>query len=116
VINGDGLQTRDFVYVNDIAAGIMLAVKAGDERGLSGTFNLATGRSISINELAKNMVKIFGLDLEPEYGPEREGDVKFAQVDISKARDALGYSPAGKLEEVLAELLKPQVQSLQLPA
>jgi UDP-glucose 4-epimerase len=116
VINGDGLQTRDFVYVNDIAAGIMLAVKAGDERGLSGTFNLATGRSISINELAKNMVKIFGLDLEPEYGPEREGDVKFAQVDISRAKDALGYSPAGKLEEVLAELLKPQVQSLQLPA
>ena len=115
VINGDGLQTRDFVYVDDIARGIILAVQAGDAKGLSGTFNLATGRSVTINELAMNMIKVFGLDLEPEYGEERKGDVKFAQVDISKAKKMLGYLPAGKLEVVLGDLLKAKVQSI-LPA
>jgi nucleoside-diphosphate-sugar epimerase len=67
---------------------------------------------VTINELAQNMIKIFGLDLEPEYGEERKGDVKFAQVDISKAKRALGYSPAGKLEVVLGNLLQPRVPSL----
>jgi UDP-glucose 4-epimerase len=111
VIYGDGLQTRDFVYVEDVARAVMLAIEAGERKGLSGTFNVATGRSVSINELARSMIGIFGADLEPVYEPERPGDIKYAQVDISAARKALGYSPAGRLEEVLKEMLAPQVAS-----
>lgn len=111
VIYGDGLQTRDFVYVEDVARAVMLAMEAGERKGLSGTFNVATGRSVSINELARGMIGIFGADFEPVYEPERPGDIKYAQVDISATRKALGYSPRGRLEGVLKDMLAPQVSS-----
>ncbi|WP_337862416.1 SDR family NAD(P)-dependent oxidoreductase [Nitrososphaera sp.] len=108
LINGDGMQTRDFVHVDDIAKGITLALKAAGDRGLSGTFNLATGHSITINELARQMIKVFGVDVTPVYREEQKGDVRYAQVDISQAQGKLGYLPAGKLEEALAEMFRPQ--------
>lgn len=116
MINGDGLQTRDFVFVEDVANAITLAIEAGEKRGLSGRFNVATGRSITINELAKAMIKIFGLDLEPMHREALAGDVRFAQVDISKTRNALGYSPQSALEDALAEMLRSKVKSVASPA
>jgi UDP-glucose 4-epimerase len=110
MINGDGLQTRDFVYVDDVANAVTLAVEAGEKKGLSGRFNVATGRSITINELAGHMIKIFGLDLKPVNREELKGDVRYAQVDISKAKKTLGYSPSAKLEDALAEMLRPSTQ------
>lgn len=111
VIYGDGLQTRDFVYVGDVANAIFLALQASDD-GLSGTFNIATGRSITINDLARAMIDIFGLDVEPVYEDERKGDVRLAQVDISKAKKSLGYMPVGKLEEMLKMLMAPRISSV----
>ena len=116
VINGDGLQTRDFVFVEDVANAIMLAVEAGDKKGLSGRFNVATGRSVTINELAQAMIRIFGLDLEPMHREALVGDVRYAQVDISAARRALGYAPQASLEEALASMLAPRVQGMAHPA
>ncbi len=110
VIYGDGMQTRDFVYVQDVANAITLALES--RAGQNGAFNIATGRSISINELARAMIDIFGLDLEPVYEDERTGDIKAAQVDISRAKRLLGYSPAGRLEEVLRVLMEPKVKSV----
>lgn len=115
VINGDGLQTRDFVFVEDVANAITLAVEAGDKKGLSGRFNIATGRSVTINELAKTMIRIFGLKLEPVHREALVGDVRHAQVDISAARRALGYAPQASLEEALASMLAPRVQSMAHP-
>lgn len=110
VIYGDGLQTRDFVYVQDVANAVTLALES--RMGSAGAFNVATGRSITINELAKAMIEIFGLDVEPVYEEERKGDVKFAQVDISKARKQLNYSPAGRLEQVLRVLMEPRIKNI----
>lgn len=115
VINGDGLQTRDFVFVEDVANAITLAVEAGDKKGLSGRFNIGTGRSVTINELAKTMIRIFGLKLEPVHRGALIGDVRYAQVDISAARRALGYAPQASLEEALAAMLAPRVQSMAHP-
>lgn len=111
VIYGDGLQTRDFVFVGDVANAILLALEAADNN-LSGAFNIATGRSMTINELAQAMIDIFGLDLEPVYEDERKGDVKFAQVDISKATKSLGYVPKGKLEDMLRVLMGPRIGNI----
>lgn len=110
VIYGDGLQTRDFVYVQDVASAIILALESAS--GLSDAFNVATGRSITINDLARAMIEIFGLDVEPVYEDERKGDIKFAQVDISKARRSLGYAPGGKLEDVLKVLMEPRIKGI----
>jgi UDP-glucose 4-epimerase len=110
VIYGDGLQTRDFVYVQDVANAIMLALES--RTGNAGAFNVATGRSITINELAKAMIEIFGLDVEPVYEDERRGDVKFAQVDISRTRKQLKYSPEGRLEQVLRVLMEPRIKGV----
>lgn len=111
VIYGDGLQTRDFVYVGDVANAIVHALEATDNN-VSGAFNVATGRSITINDLAKIMIDIFGLDLETVYEDERKGDVKFAQVDISKAEESLGYASTVKLGDMLRTLMKPRIDNV----
>jgi UDP-glucose 4-epimerase len=108
VIYGDGLQTRDFVFVQDVANAVTLAL----ESGRSGAFNIATGRSITINDLARAMIEIFGLDLEPVHEDERTGDIKFAQVDVSRAKKSLGYAPQGRLEDVLGVLMEPRIKSV----
>jgi UDP-glucose 4-epimerase len=109
VIYGDGLQTRDFVYVQDVANAVTLALESS--AGPQGAFNVATGRSITINELARAMIKIFGLDLEPVYEDERTGDIKLAQVDIERAKRRLGYSPQGKLEDILRVMMEPRIKN-----
>lgn len=111
VIYGDGLQTRDFVYVGDVANAIILALEAA-ANDVSGAYNVATGRSITINDLARTMTDIFELDLDPVYEDERKGDVKFAKVDISKTRRSLGYAPQGKLEDMLATLMEPRISKM----
>ena len=112
VIYGDGLQTRDFVYVEDVANALVLALQEAEENQVSGAFNIATGRSITINDLARSMTDIFGLDLQPCYEEERKGDVKFAQVDISRARRILGYEPRGKLEDMLRMLMGSRIRNM----
>lgn len=111
IIYGDGLQTRDFVYVGDVANAIALALEAASN-GVSGAYNVATGRSITIKDLARAMTDIFELDLDPVYEDERKGDVKFAKVDITKTRKSLGYAPQGKLEDMLAALMEPRISKM----
>lgn len=110
-IYGDGMQTRDFVYVGDVANAIVLALDAANNEN-SGSFNVATGRNITISDLAHIMIDIFGLDIEPVYEEERKGDVKFAEVDISKARELLGFVPIGKLEDMLRTMMGPRIEKM----
>uniref|UniRef100_A0A7C3SPJ7 NAD-dependent epimerase/dehydratase family protein n=1 Tax=Thermofilum pendens TaxID=2269 RepID=A0A7C3SPJ7_THEPE len=102
VIYGDGLQTRDFVHVRDVARAVHLSV----EQGVSNeVFNIATGRPTTILELARLVCRLAGVEAEPIFERPRPGDIKHSYADISKATSLLGYRPAVSLEEGLKELL-----------
>ncbi len=103
LIFGDGKQTMDFVYIEDIARANILAAKADvtDE-----VFNVASGVETSLNELALSLAKVMGSDLKPEYGPERKvNPVQRRLADVSKAKQLLGFEAQVSLEEGLGKLV-----------
>ena len=93
VIFGDGEQSRDFTYVDNVVRANLLATTA--EQPLRGVpINIACGQRVTVTELAVEMARLFGRpDLTPEYRPERAGDVKHSLADLSVARRLLGYEP-----------------------
>ncbi len=91
IITGDGQQSRDFTYIDNVVAGNLLACQA--PAAVGETINLAAGGRVSINDLAVQLQAIIGSRLSPEYAPERPGDIRHSQADISKARALLGYEP-----------------------
>jgi UDP-glucose 4-epimerase len=97
-IFGDGRQTRDFVYVQDVVAALLAA--AGH---LSGVFNVGTGVETSVNELYETLRNVTGTDAEPEYAPARLGDLLRSVVDVSLAERELGWRPQRMLADGLAE-------------
>ena len=100
-IHGDGEQTRDFTYVGNVVDGVLKACHAP---GVAGeVMNVATAGRISLNDVFAALQRISGTSLTPIYGPERAGDVKHSQADISKARRLLHYEPLVSLERGLAE-------------
>ncbi len=99
-IFGDGEQTRDFVNVRDVA---QANYKAGMCRGVSGAFNIASGSSVTINNLVTLMRETSGREPRVEYGAERKGDVRHSLADVSAARQAFGYEPCVELREGLTE-------------
>lgn len=104
LIFGDGKQTMDFVYIEDIARANILAAQADvtDE-----VFNIASGVESSLNDLAYSLARVMGSDLQPEYGAERKvNPVQRRLADPSKARDLLGFEAQVSLEEGLRRLVK----------
>ena len=99
-IHGDGGQTRDFTYVANVVDGVLRAVEA--PRASGEVINVATAGRVSLNQLFQTLRALTGATVTPEYAPERAGDVRDSQADISKARDLLGYSPIVSFEEGLA--------------
>lgn len=93
-IHGDGEQTRDFIYVRDVAAANVFFATTSPETGV---FNVAYGRRITINDLAKTICTLVGSRSEIRHAPERAGDVKHSLADIGKLR-AAGFTPAGTLD------------------
>jgi len=102
VVHGDGSQTRDFVHVSDIVRANLLAATT-DATGEA--YNVGTGTSVTIHELAERLVSLSDTGLSVEFGPERTGDIQDSEADISKARAELGYDPQVDLTEGLAELV-----------
>jgi len=98
-IYGDGGQTRDFTYVANVVDGVLRACTADGASGQ--VINVATGGRISLNELFTTLRTIIGGTMEPEYLPERAGDVRDSQADIGKAKRILGYQPVVPFEEGL---------------
>ena len=91
VIYGDGEQTRDFVFVEDVAQANLLAAEA---TGVSGeVFNVASAESLTVNRLARTIADVLGRALTPVYAPERAGDIRHSAADIDKIEAVLGYSP-----------------------
>jgi len=98
-VHGDGEQTRDFTYVADVVDGVLRACTA---EGVSGeVINVATGGRVSLRQLIAALQKILGTNVQPLFGPTREGDVRDSQADITKARQLLGYQPRTSLEDGL---------------
>ena len=93
VISGDGEQQRDFVHVEDIAAGTMAA-----PGHTPGTYNLGTGRGTSLNELAALLVDRTSPGLSVSHAPAPPGELRFSIADISAARRELGYAPTRTLQ------------------
>jgi UDP-glucose 4-epimerase len=102
-IFGDGAQTRDFVFVADVVRVMLRAVGAG----LTGAsvFNVCTGRSTSVLELARTIASLSGKDPEIRFGPERKGDGRHSYGDPTAARQVLGVGPYIDLRIGLAETL-----------
>jgi UDP-glucose 4-epimerase len=101
-IYGDGEQTRDFIYVKDIvAANAFFATQSP----ATGVFNVACGRKITINDLAKKIRALTGSKSEIKHAPERAGDVKHSLAAIDKLR-AAGFTPASNLADGLAATIQ----------
>jgi UDP-glucose 4-epimerase len=98
-IHGDGTQSRDFTYVANVVEGNVLAADADGVNGA--VLNVATGRGLSVNELADAIGETLGLPVEKEYLPLRAGDVRDSWADVEEARRLLGYEPMVTLEEGL---------------
>jgi UDP-glucose 4-epimerase len=97
-INGDGEQTRDYVYVGDCArANVMVA----DENKATGIFNLGSGKGTSVNEIFAGLRDVIGYKLAPLYGPAKVGETRFIYLSAEKAARELGWQPTISLEEGL---------------
>ena len=100
-IFGDGYQTRDFVYVGDLARSNLLACSTPEAIGK--TLNIASGRQTSIIGLSETLSTVMGLRLKPRFAPPRLGEVRHSQANISQARRVLGWQPQVKLDAGLAQ-------------
>ena len=99
VIYGDGDQSRDFTYIDNIVDETLRACEAQGASGL--VFNGGTGARITLNQVLKLLEKITGKKIQAKYEPARKGDILHSQADISLARKVLGYEPRVLLEEGL---------------
>ena len=98
LINGDGLQVRDFVYVDDVVNANMLAM----ESNINGKFfNIGTGTTISVLDLANMIIKFSGLKLKPIHRLAVPGDVRATQADITKAKTMLKWKPTTSIQDWL---------------
>ncbi len=98
-ITGDGEQTRDFTYVDNVVDGVLRAATAP---GVSGrVINVATGTRVSINQLYRTLQQLLEFPLPPQYIDPRPGDVRDSLADLTLARELLGYEPHVSLEEGL---------------
>jgi len=103
IIFGDGNRTRDFVYVEDVAAANILAARRDTAAG--GVFNVGTGVETSINQLARLVVEVTGCDVAIERAPERAADFISARADLSLSTEVLGYEPSTAFREGLKKYI-----------
>jgi UDP-glucose 4-epimerase len=99
VINGDGQQQRDFVYVADCATANLLAI-TGDDNGI---FNLGSGKGTSINEIFAALRSITGYSKEAVHGPAILGETREIYLEASRARQVLGWQPEVDLQQGLSQ-------------
>jgi len=101
IINGDGTQTRDFVSINDVVNSFHHAIKIE----MSATYNIASGKETSINELVKKLTTINGKKIETKFTDNKNEEIKNSFADISLAQKELGFEPKIELEKGLVDLI-----------
>lgn len=103
VIFGDGEQTRDWTYVEDVAS---LCIRAAGAEGVAGkTYNAGNGQRYSLNSVWELLQQIEGVSIAARYGPPRAGDVRDSQADTSAVRNDIGHQPQFSLEQGLRRTL-----------
>ena len=114
-IYGDGEQSRDFTYIDNVVSGNLLACEAPADQVAGKYFNVATGNRVTLNYTYSVLQKLTGYDKSPLYGSPREGDIKHSLADIALAEKHLGYETLVKFEDGLARTVnwyKASVPSL----
>lgn len=105
-IYGDGTQNRDFVYVGDVVQALIKSMNYANS-GFK-AYNVGRGSSITVSNLWGTLCEISGVDLVPNYGPARSGEIHTSLADISAISRDLGYKPETNLEEGLKKVLQYQ--------
>lgn len=93
VIYGDGEQTRDFTFIDNVVHGNLLAASAPADQVAGKVFNVANGKTISLNQMLAKLNELLGTDVQPTFEDARVGDVRDSLADISQARQYLDYEP-----------------------
>ncbi len=102
-IHGDGSQTRDYVHVRDVVAANVAAV---EHDGLHGSFNVGTGVEVSVTQLYEAMVRVLGMDREPQYGAAKLGEQRRSVIDGTRLRNLAGLAEPVAIERGLADTLE----------
>jgi UDP-glucose 4-epimerase len=106
VIFGDGSQSRDFVYIDNVVSANLRAAQSPPERVAGHVFNVGTGASVTLNQLVACINELTGQKLAARHEPPRQGDILHSQADISALREALDYSPEVSWKTGLARTLE----------
>ncbi|MDP9290445.1 MAG: SDR family NAD(P)-dependent oxidoreductase [Thermoproteota archaeon] len=115
VIYGNGDQTRDFIFVDDVVSAIALSAAVADKKleekspspypsFYAHILNVGTGKAVKIRDLAQMMIKIFNLDFEPIFAEARKGDIVNSLADIRRLETVLGFVPSGEIEPYLKQM------------
>jgi len=104
-INGDGKQSRDFTYIENVIEANLKALKA-DTEVAGEAFNIAYGGREYLIDVYHYLMDALEKDIEPEFGPERPGDIRHSNADISKAEEMLGYAPDYSFEQGIKEAIE----------
>lgn len=111
-INGDGQQSRDFTYIeNVIEANLKACIASSSVAGEA--FNIAFGGREFLNDIYNGLTEALGVDIKPIYGPDRAGDIKHSNADISKAKNMLGYNPEWSFERGIKAAIEWYRENLQ---
>jgi UDP-glucose 4-epimerase len=113
VVYGDGLQSRDFTYVDDVVQANLLAAEAPRVSGK--VFNIGSGRRTTILELVEKINRIAGTRIRPIHDKARSAEVRHSQADISLAQAELGYCPCTDLERDIRRTLEYHAELRQEP-
>jgi len=105
VILGDGNQTRDFVYVEDVIRAIIASLNSPNKKIINSPINIATGKSASVNKMLKLLCVLLKQNVKPLHKEHRKGDIKHSLASITKARKEIKYRPRYSLEEGLKKTL-----------
>jgi nucleoside-diphosphate-sugar epimerase len=115
VIFGDGEQSRDFTYIDNVVSANLKAAET--TKGIGQVINIANGERISLNQLLNELVSLTGKSsVTPDYQPSRAGDVKHSLADITRARELLGYEPEVDLRTGLRKTIEWLQKSRFAPA
>ena len=104
-IHGDGRQSRDFTYIENVIEANLKACLAPKEAA-GEAFNVAYGGREYLIDIYDGLTKALGVDIEPIFGPDRKGDIKHSNADISKARRLLGYDPSWSFDRGIRDAIE----------